>query len=149
MRNIIGHDSGQILFATQQPVYYKFDPAPDLSTLEVDESTYLKVYQTVGQLKFRVDSNNKIVPIPDKPSEFHIWDWTQLTWKQDAALAEKSVRDKRAMLLNNTVDKINAVRWAAMTEDERTSWDEYRTALLDITLQEGFPFNVIWPAVPQ
>ena len=94
-----------------------------------------------------VDSG--FVPIPEQPSEYHVWDWPSLNWKQDRALAEKAVRNKRAMLLSNTVDKINAVRWAAMSESERATWDAYRTSLLDITEQDGFPFDVIWPLAPQ
>lgn len=148
MKNIIGHKNGQIVFSTITYDEYKTAFPEGIDIIEVDDDAYAIVSQTVGQLKFRVE-NNKIVPIPDKPSEFHTWDWTTLTWNQDVALAEKSVRTKRMALLNNTVDKINAVRWATMSESKRKEWDEYRTALLDITEQEGFPFNVIWPTVPQ
>lgn len=89
------------------------------------------------------------VAIPGKPSEYHVWDWPTHAWIRDRALAEKSVRAKRASLLNATVDKINAVRWAAMGEPQRTTWDTYRTALLDITAQPGFPFDIQWPIAPQ
>ena len=33
------------------------------------------------------------------------------------------------------------MRWMDMTEDEKKKWIEYRQALLDITEQEGFPWN--------
>ena len=87
--------------------------------------------------------------MPDKPSSHHRWDWESYSWQQDRALAEKSVRSKRAALLNASVDRINAVRWAAMDDTTRADWDTYRTALLDITDQEGFPFTVVWPVFPQ
>ena len=93
--------------------------------------------------------DGEFIPIPKQPSEYHVWDWPTLAWIQDRALAEKSVRAKRAMLLSNTVDKINAVRWAVMSESERAEWDTYRTSLLDITEQDGFPFDVIWRSAPQ
>ena len=30
----------------------------------------------------------------------------------------------------------------------KTLWAEYRQALRDITSQEGFPFDIVWPEVP-
>lgn len=93
-------------------------------------------------------SNGDFVTIPEKPSEFHAWDWATHTWNQDRALAEKAVRAKRDTLLRNVVDTINAVRWSAMDEAKRAEWDAYRTALLDVTDQAGFPFDVEWPCVP-
>ena len=148
MKNHIGHSGGRIVFATQIHDFYEFAAPDGMTIIEVDAETYDRVSPTVGQLKFRVDGED-FIPIPDQPSEYHVWDWTTHTWKQDRALAEKAVRAKRAMLLSNTVDKINAVRWAAMSESERATWDAYRTALLDITDQAGFPFDVIWPTAPQ
>lgn len=147
MKNIIGHSDGQIMFATQSPAVYDFAAPDGMTAIEVDAETYAQVSPTVGQLKFRVDGE-KLIPIPDQPGEFHVWDWPSLTWIQDRALAEKTVRAKRATLLSNTVDKINAIRWAAMSESERAEWDTYRTALLDITDQAGFPLDVVWPVAP-
>lgn len=31
----------------------------------------------------------------------------------------------------------------------KTKWASYRQELRDVTLQEGFPYNVIWPTPPQ
>lgn len=58
------------------------------------------------------------------------------------------VRSMRNNMLESKVDKINAVRWAAMTADEQASWTTYRQALLDITTQAGFPSSVTWPTAP-
>lgn len=55
-------------------------------------------------------------------------------------------RDKR---LSETVDKLNAARWSAMTQAQQTAWSEYRQALLDITLQPGFPKQIQWPNKPE
>ena len=101
-----------------------------------------------------VDSNTHYVQQGEfiqfgEPPAFGVWDWESYSWQQDRALAEKSVRSKRAALLNASVDRINAVRWAAMDDTTRADWDTYRTALLDITDQEGFPFTVVWPVFPQ
>ena len=61
----------------------------------------------------------------------------------------KEIRDVRDGLLSLYVDKVNAVRWAAMTPEEQTSMAGYRQALLDIPEQSGFPENVTWPEVPE
>ena len=35
------------------------------------------------------------------------------------------------------------------TEEQKTLWKEYRQALRDITDQDGFPTNVVWPEPPK
>lgn len=61
-------------------------------------------------------------------------------------LAAKSVRDQRDRLLAET-------DWVVIKakETETTlsaSFKEYRQALRDITLQDGFPHNTVWPEKP-
>lgn len=58
----------------------------------------------------------------------------------------KSVRDQRDRLLNES-------DWIVIKSKETgtnlsASFKEYRQALRDITLQEGFPHNVTWPTLP-
>ena len=66
------------------------------------------------------------------------------------AQAAAEVRSQRDMLLTTEVDPIvsNPLRWADMTTEEQNAWSAYRTALLDITDQAGFPHNVTWPTKP-
>jgi len=60
------------------------------------------------------------------------------------AVTERSKRDD---LLRTVVDPIagNALRWAALTSEQRTAWATYRTALLDVPAQAGFPSSITWP----
>lgn len=58
------------------------------------------------------------------------------------------IRSIRNTILSQEVDKINAIRWEAMTEEKKEEWRVYRQALLDIPLQETFPLEVIWPVQP-
>ena len=58
-------------------------------------------------------------------------------------------RQERAHLLATTVDQMNPMRWAEMSEEKKTAWIQYRQALLDISKQEGWPFNVQWPTKPE
>ena len=60
------------------------------------------------------------------------------------------VRFQRDMTLSAEVDPIvsNSLRWADMTTEQQNAWASYRTALLDIPDQDGFPHNVTWPTKP-
>jgi len=60
------------------------------------------------------------------------------------------VRTKRNKLLLTVVDRTvsNPLRWAEMTPEQQQAWAEYRTALLEIPQQSGFPYSVIWPKQP-
>jgi len=64
--------------------------------------------------------------------------------------AAAQVREQRDSLLVTEVDPIvsNPLRWSDMTTDQQNAWAAYRTALLDITDQAGFPHNVTWPTKP-
>ena len=70
--------------------------------------------------------------------------------KLDAAAAAQ-VRAKRDNLLTTVVDPIvsNNLRWADMTVEKQAEWSAYRTALLDITDQAGFPTDITWPTKPE
>ena len=72
--------------------------------------------------------------------------WTGTEWLVTAEM----VRSKRDSLLENEVDPIvsNPLRWGAFTEVQQAEWATYRTALLNITQQAGFPNDVVWPVKP-
>ena len=66
------------------------------------------------------------------------------------AEAAAAVRGQRDMLLAQEVDPIvsNPLRWADMTTEQQNAWSQYRSDLLNITDQEGFPHDVTWPTKP-
>jgi hypothetical protein len=63
----------------------------------------------------------------------------------------KGVRGERDFLLEFEVDRIagNTLRWNALTDEQRAAWAQYRTDLLNISNQAGFPHNVTWPVKPE
>lgn len=61
---------------------------------------------------------------------------------------EQIARDKRRRLLKKHVDTMNPIRWESMPQIEKDKWTEYRQKLLDITTQENFPNQIIWPELP-
>ena len=50
-----------------------------------------------------------------------------------------------------TVDPVvtNPLRWAELTDAKQTEWTQYRTDLLNLPAQAGFPDNVTWPTKPE
>ena len=67
------------------------------------------------------------------------------------AEAAAQVRSQRDSILASEVDPIvsNPLRWADMTTDQQNTWSQYRTDLLNITDQSGFPHDVTWPTEPE
>ena len=67
------------------------------------------------------------------------------------ASAAAQVRAERDNLLATVVDPIvsNNLRWAEMTTEKQAEWSAYRTALLDITDQAGFPADITWATKPE
>ena len=67
----------------------------------------------------------------------------------DAELAA-NLRGQRGQKLEQEVDPIvtNPLRWAELTEAKQAEWTQYRTDLLNLTDQAGFPNTVSWPTKP-
>lgn len=67
----------------------------------------------------------------------------------DAQLA-LDLRAERYLKLVEEVDPIvsNALRWADLTAAKQAEWTQYRTDLLNLPDQAGFPNTVTWPTKP-
>ncbi len=68
------------------------------------------------------------------------------SYEDDSKLAAESIRSHRDVLLSET-DKYMTIDYPISKEDQN-NLRTYRQALRDITEQEGFPDNVIWPDKP-
>ena len=94
------------------------------------------------------------VEVTMRPTPLHTYDgsvWlapTQIELDEEEGYQVRLIRDLR---LHNEVDPIvsNALRWAELTEDKQSEWRQYRTDLLNISNQSGFPHNVTWPTTPR
>jgi hypothetical protein len=77
-----------------------------------------------------------------------IEDYTPPTPPTNEELAEHA-RNERTRLLQY-VDYVvsNPLRWAAYSAEQQAVIAKYRQDLLDITDQEGFPANIVWPQSP-
>tara|TARA_R110000782_G_scaffold47121_1_gene103780 strand:+ start:798 stop:1079 length:282 start_codon:yes stop_codon:yes gene_type:complete len=63
---------------------------------------------------------------------------------------ESQVRQERDNILVTVVDALvsNPLRWADLTADKQAEWSTYRTDLLGVPQQAGFPTNITWPEEP-
>ena len=61
-----------------------------------------------------------------------------------------AVRHQRDTILLYEVDPIiaNSLRWAELTTEKQNEWKQYRTDLLNVPQQSGFPHNVTFPTKP-
>jgi hypothetical protein len=102
------------------------------------------------------------VAVKDDVAETGQWVYAQIMSGEAGEIAEyvppapptdeqlaQLARDYRGHLLQQ-VDTIvtNPLRWASYNDEQRAVIATYRQDLLDITDQEGFPANVVWPNSP-
>jgi hypothetical protein len=59
------------------------------------------------------------------------------------------VRMRRAAMLVESDTNVLPDRWARMTSEQQIAWGDYRQALRDIPIQDGFPFTIVWPQKPE
>lgn len=89
--------------------------------------------------------NGAVVPLPPKPDGYFEFDYTLGQWVPDIASADLDATSKRNSLLQSS-------DWTQLPDvplETKQAWATYRQALRDITTQEGYPFNVIWPTKPE
>jgi hypothetical protein len=67
----------------------------------------------------------------------------------DAELSA-NLRGQRDQKLAEEVDPLvtNPLRWAELTDAKQAEWTQYRTDLLNLPDQAGFPNTVTWPTKP-
>lgn len=76
--------------------------------------------------------------------------WLEKAKDYERAQEAQKVRAYRDKLLNDCdLIHCNAANWAAMGEDKRALWQEYKQNLRDVTAQEGFPYHVTFPTRPE
>lgn len=70
------------------------------------------------------------------------------------ALNQEELNQVRENEIREVIQKRNSLLqnsdWSQLPDSpvDKESWKVYRQALRDITLQDGYPFEVIWPSAP-
>jgi hypothetical protein len=107
-------------------------------TLDVDD-TDMTIDNTV--LLAQMQEANDIAPYvaPEPPTQDEL-----------DAISASEIRSERDALLSNFVDPLvtNPLRWAELTDAKQAEWTQYRTDLLNVPQQAGFPNTVTWPTRP-
>ncbi len=93
------------------------------------------------------------IEVPLKPSDGHTFNgtsWVAPTQAELDAELSASLRAQRNYKLADEVDPIvtNPLRWAELTDAKQAEWTQYRTDLLNLPDQSGFPNTVSWPSKP-
>jgi hypothetical protein len=81
-------------------------------------------------------------------------DFVAYTAPTQAELDAQTASEARIMrdhLLQSEVDSIvsNPLRWADLTTEKQNEWAQYRTDLLNVPQQSGFPNTISWPTKPE
>jgi len=64
---------------------------------------------------------------------------------------EQEVRQVRNLHLVHCVDPLanNVLIWGDLTDAKQAEWTQYRTDLLNVPQQSGFPDDITWPTKPE
>ena len=92
--------------------------------------------------------NDIPIRIPDAPDKNSVFNYITKEWEVDLVLASRKVLNIRQQLLQESdwTDTVSAQTRLGI--ELYNSWQIYRQALRDITIQEGFPLAVNWPQAP-
>ena len=120
MKYGIYNDSGEILRVLDVPI-------SDI-VLNIDIGEYYIPIDTLGS--YYVDTSTSphtLTPIPEKPDEYHIFDYTTKSWILSNDLIEK----KRLNILNNIKSKMLSLKFSPISYDNKLL-DADETAILNI-----------------
>ena len=78
-------------------------------------------------------------------------DFTASTQESRDARLSSQQRSARDGKLQSEVDSIvsNPLRWADLSTEKQNEWAQYRTDLLNVPQQSGFPNTISWPTKPE
>ena len=141
----INKETGKILAKYNIP-YDSFDlQSREISEelVEIEETIYFEINDINN---FIFNKNKSITNIAERPNEYCIFDWNTKQWVDDLEILKHQINSQRFILLQQSdwTDTVSA-QTRLTNYDE---WQTYRQALRDITKQEGYPLNVIWPTQP-
>jgi len=130
---------------------YDLSTGQILSTITNPSATSIPdnaVDGSYNDLNHYIDLDTKtIINKPAQPNINYVWDWTTKSWQLNNTQASNSVRRQRNLLLV-AVDRVNPVWYSALTGEQQQELIAYRSALLDVPQQSGFPTAIEWPSKP-
>ena len=91
--------------------------------------------------------NNIIKDIPKKPNFKCDFDFSSEVWVESPLKQKEAINFQRSALLYKS--DWTQIPGGPLTPELQQQWADYRQELRDISLQSGYPFNVVWPTPPQ
>jgi hypothetical protein len=138
MKAIIYNENGQITRLVDVP--------PELIALQPQANEYVLIGVANLETQYVNVETAEILDRPRKPHDHSKFNWQTKQWEDDPATAKRQVLSKRQQLLSMS-DWTDTVSASTRLENYN-AWQFYRQQLRDITTQEGYPFNVVWPTQP-
>lgn len=89
--------------------------------------------------------NGNFLPLGKIPSENHLFNYQTKKWEVNLNKVEQEALRKRNQLLSES-------DWTQLPDVPTATqqmWQSYRQALRDITDQENYPLDVVWPTSPK
>ena len=99
--------------------------------------------------RYEIKQDGVVINTIIATEEFVTYNFPSELYEVVQCYTESGVREERdALLLEVDAVAANALRWAALTSEEQALLATYRSDLLDLPQQEGFPSEVTWPVAP-
>jgi hypothetical protein len=143
-------NDGQVMYESEFRTHIKANGGPswDTTTTEVLESLGAAVVFEGPQAtptRYQTAFANGVEQVNSKWfTKYSVADMDADAIAAKDAEQAKSVRDERTKKLAET-------DWTQLTDApvNGAAWATYRQALRDVTAQESFPWNIVWPTKPE
>jgi len=120
---------------------------PDMIANNLIGKTYIEGAHNAGMYYIKDGVATALPADPSSNELKYTFDWTAKTYTFDVDKTADAARTRRNSLLM-AVDKINPVWYASLTADQQAQLEAFRTALLNVPQQSGFPTTIEWPTKP-
>ena len=95
----------------------------------------------------------KLIELPpikkDNGIYYQVWGFENMTETEKIAATEAKANDVRIERKYTLMDcDWTQLPDVILSEEKKIEWNIYRQALRDVSLQEGFPWDVVWPTPP-
>lgn len=110
----------------------------------------IMVLEAASNFKTQYILNGQVVDKPPSPEAgAYKFDYTSKEWIPDISKQESDIKLLRNTLLlqSDWTDTVSAP--TRLGSEKYTAWQTYRQQLRDITSQQGYPYQIIWPQPPQ
>ena len=138
MKAIIYNNIGKILRTIEAPEEYLL--------AQKQENEFILIGEANDSAQYIDIETSEIRDMPPKPNDYSEFNWQTKQWEDNLDILKKQINLRRSNLLQ-TSDWTDTVSAQTRLTNYK-EWQTYRQALRDITKQEGYPLNVVWPSQP-